>query len=805
MAAPKSLPVSKLSARLEPDKVPFADSTAIPHSGKAQGQQPRALQAFELGLAIPGGEHHIFLSGEPELGRTYFVRRLLAPRAARLPAPPDQLYLNNFEDPDRPLAVSLPAGTGRRFKAAMAKAVSGLQGDIPARLEQDAFHKQREALVAGFASRRDAIYREMEQMAEQQGFALAFDDNGGMTLVPLWEGKLVNQPEFDRLSPQVQKSLRAARDQLLSELMKMLRRIQAEEKNLREDEANLEKALVQSSLDEHLGPLSRTFGVHAPLASWLDAARAHILDNLDQIMPAEEEERDTRSERERLSTPDFWDCMQVNLFVDNSAFAAKGGAPVVVEDHPTFFNLLGLIEREAELGALSTDFTLIKAGSLHRANHGYLVVQAEDLLVHPSAWEGILRALRTAQARVEDPSEHDQPRTRTVEPEPVPLSVKVILIGTDELYETLLLGDPRFRKLFKIKAHLQDTVARTAANIRGFLREVGEIVREAGLLPFTREALGGLVDFSSRLASHQKKLSLQYPLVRDLMVEAAAMASMSGEEAVSGETIRRAQAARDFRANLYEEEFLEDYDKGVIKAPTTGCAVGRVNGLAVSYYGDYAFGLPHQIACTVGVGEGGIIDLEREAELGGPIHTKAMMILKSYLLDRFAHERPLVMAGSLYFEQSYAHVEGDSASGAELAALLSALAEVPLDLSKAFTGAVNQSGHIMAVGDVTRKIEGFFEVCRRRGLTGTQGVIIPADNVDTLMLKSEVTDAVAAGQFAIWPVESIEQALELLTSIPAGKRGKRGYPHGTMLRRVDQRLQDLADKAQSYKRRGRSR
>jgi predicted ATP-dependent protease len=803
MPLPKPLPVARLAARIDPARISHTDSTDIPLSGKSPGNQPRASQAFELGLAIRGGGHHIFVAGEPDLGRTYFVRRLLGPRAAKLPAPPDWLYLNNFDDPDRPLAVSLPAGLGRRFKADMNKAVTALLGDIPARLEQDSFHKQREAIVSGFTTRREAIYRDMERLAEEQGFTLAFDDTGGMTLMPLWEGKLVGQAEFERLEPRVQNALRTARDALLSVLMKMLRRIQAEEKDLREDETDLEKSLVRAALDEHLGPLAKTYAAHEPLARWLDEAAGHVLDNLDQVLPREEDERpegriDPRHER---SGDDLAARLQVNLFVDNSAFATKGGAPVVIEDHPTYFNLLGLIERESELGALSTNFTLIKAGSLHKANHGYLVLQAEDVLAYPSAWEGLLRALRTGQIRVEDPSEHDQPRTRTVEPEPIPLSLKVILIGTDEVHEALLTHDPRFRKLFKIKAHLQDTVPRSAACIKGFLREVGEIARDAELLPFSREALAGLVDFGSRLAEHQKKISLRYPQVRDLMIEASALAMMASEETVSGETLRRAEAARDFRANLYEEEFLQEYDKGVIKAPTSGAAIGRVNGLAVSYYGDYAFGLPHQIACTVGVGEGGIIDLEREAELGGPIHTKAMMILKSYLLDRFAHDKPLILSGSLYFEQSYAHVEGDSASGAELAALLSALAEAPIDLAKAFTGAVNQSGHIMAVGDVTRKIEGFFEVCRRRGLSKGQGVLIPADNVDTLMLKPEVVRAVKNGSFSIWPVQSIEEALELLTGIPAGRRGKRGFPHGSLMRRADERLKTLAEKAMSFKRR----
>lgn len=401
MPIPKPLPVHKLAARHEPARIPYADSSAIPVSGRAQPQQPRAGAAFELGLAIPGGEHHIFLAGEPELGRTYFVRRLLAPRASKRPVPPDLLYLNNFEDQDRPLLVSVPAGTGKRFKSELAKAVSKLQGDIPARLEQDAYHKQREALVNSFASRRDAIYQDMERLSDSQGFALGFEDTGGMTLMPLWEGKIIAQGEFERLPTQVQSALRTARDKLLSVLMKMLRGIQAEEKGLREDELDLEKSVVEAALKERLAPLRKSFAAHERLVAWLDAAMAHVLENLEQVMPREEDDREHRLERDRLPTPEsFWTRMQVNLFVDNSGLPAKGGAPVIIEDHPTYFNLLGLIERESELGALSTDFTLIKAGSLHRAGNGYIVIRAEDILTHPSAWEGLLRALRTGQARV---------------------------------------------------------------------------------------------------------------------------------------------------------------------------------------------------------------------------------------------------------------------------------------------------------------------------------------------------------------------------------------------------------------------
>ncbi len=464
-----------------------------------------------------------------------------------------------------------------------------------------------------------------------------------------------------------------------------------------------------------------------------------------------------------------------------------------MDDHPTPANLLGCVERVSEMGALVTDFTLVKAGSLHRANGGFLILHMEDILQHPTAWEGLLRALRSGLARIEDAGDAQDPtKAKGLEPAPLKLDLKVILIGNELLYEALLEDDDRFPKLFKLKAHLTDATPRNADGIRAYLQRMAHIIDEAKLLPFDKGAMARLIDFGSQIIEDQRKLSLKFPLVRELMIEASALASIRNTSIVTTKLVDEALAGRMYRANLYEEHFMEEYDRDVIKVRTEGEAIGRVNGLSVTWYGNVEFGLPHQIAATVGVGHGGIIDLEREAELGGPIHTKAMMILKSYLVAQFARNKPLVLTGSLCFEQSYAGIEGDSASGAELAALLSAIAEVPINLSLAFTGAVGQSGQIMAVGGVTRKIEGFFEVCLRRGLTGKQGVLIPKDNVDHLMLKDDVVKAVEAGLFAIYPIEHINEALTLLTGLPCGTLRKTGRftPH-SLYDKVDRRLDEL--------------
>ncbi len=793
----KPLPPKSLRASLDPERIGWADSSRVAPGRSSTHHQPRAMQALELGLHIRGKGYHIYLAGEPDLGRAYFIENELKPRARKAPVPPDLVYLYNFQDPDRPSLVTLPAGRGRQLKADLSRLLTRLREEIPARFEQDAYQNRRESLFTTFKHKRDKLYSQVEDEAERKGFSLGLDDQGTVTISPMLEGRTLSPEDFEQLKPDVQKRMRHRRDEILTVLTGVLRKIQIEERGFREREQSLDREIAGAVLTDFLAPLRQAYADIAALLAYFKALEGDVLESLDHFAPRQEAGEPPREGQEPPSAEDFFERYGANLFVDN--FGASG-APVITEDHPTAFNLLGCIERQSELGALYTDFSLIRAGSLHRANYGYLIIQAEDVLTSPSAWEGLLRALRSGLSRIEDPGEVEQARTKTVQPEPVPLDLKVVLIGTDETYEALLLGDDRFRRLFKIKAHMQDTVPRTAPNIKSYVQELARIIAEHELPAFEASALAGLVDFSSRLAADQTKLSLQFPLVRDLMIEAAAMAEMRIRPLVDGEILAAAQAARDFRSNLYEEEFMTDYDREIIKVPTAGAVVGRVNGLSVSFFGDYVFALPHQIACTVGVGESGIIDLEREAQLGGPIHTKAMMILKSYLLDRFAHNKPLILAGSLYFEQSYAHVEGDSASGAELAALLSALAGVPLDLSLAFTGAVNQSGAIMAVGEVTRKIEGFFEVCRRRKLTGRQGVIIPADNVVNLMLKPEVVEAVKAGTFHIYPAQTIEQAMELLSGRQAGKRRKDGsFPPGTLYRLVDERLSELSRLAKRFR------
>ena len=754
--------------------------------------QPRARKALEMGLAIEGMEYNIYVAGEPGLGRTYLIENFLRPRARTAPTPPDLIYLNNFENPDKPILIDLPAGKGKILKADMQRMVKRLRRDLPRHFEQASYLRLQNKLFTKLALARDDLMDKMEETAQKKGFSMNIDEAGAVSLTPLVDGKVLSSEDFERLDSSHKKIIKDQSSAVLNAIADLSRQVNRNEQEFRAKEVQLAQEHAAGLVERLLAPLRRKFSENKPLNAYFDAFREDVLENLSHYQGRAEREQRTPPDQQGEGVSDsFFQRYDVNLFVDNSALT---GAPVIKEITPGFFNLLGCVERETEWGTYYTDFSLIKSGAVHRANGGYLILRVEDLLAHPLAWEGLLRCLRTKHSSLDDPTDHyDILRTRTISPEPIPLSLKVILIGDDETYELLYMHDDRFRKIFKIKAHIQETVERTAESITGYAQTLNRAARESGMRSLTKDAFAELVDYSTRMAEDRERLSLHFSHLREIMLESNAIAASQSRKTIDAAVVRQALEEREYRSNLYQEEFLREYDRRAIRVRTQGESVGVANGLSVTQVGEYVMGLPHQISCTVGVGHGGIMDLEREAELGGPIHTKGMMILKSYFVNLFARNKPIVLTGSLCFEQSYAHVDGDSASGAELAALLSALSDVPIRLDLAFTGAISQSGAIMAVGGVSHKIEGFFEVCRRRGLTGHQGVLLPRDNIVHLVLRDNVLQAVKNGEFHIYPVGTIEEAMEILTGVRAGVRLKDGrFSSNSIYAAVDQRLTELA-------------
>ena len=787
----KPLPSSRLGVSLSPSKIKFSH-TGLPDSKAFDTRdcQQRAYEALELALSIDHPGYNIYLSGEKGLGRTRFIRDFLSPRAASMKTPDDFIYVNNFQNADEPVVLNLPAGLARQFKRDLAASVKNIKESIPLAFEQDFYVRKHGDIIKEYNDTRENLLSHMENKANKNGFSLSVDENGSLTLFPLIEGKVLTPEEFDKLSPDIRKNLKNESSKIMEALLGLSRQITKKEQDLRESEKKLDMEVAGERFDICFKDVMDKYGAYSVISSYLESMKEDILENMEHFKPREQVQ-DSPADMFSASQESFFSRYEINIFVDNSN---RQGAPVLIEDNPVYFNLLGCIERESEMGTYYTDFTLLKAGSLHRANGGFLVLRAEDILSQPQSWEGLLRCLRSGKAEIDDPSDHyEMVRTRTVRPKPVPLDIKIIIIGTDEIYEVLLDGDERFSKLFRIKAHMQESMIRTSSSIHKQSLILARIAADNNLRDFTRDAVATLIDHSSRLARDQQKLSLKLSWIAELMIESDAFAAMERKDRVDARSVQRALEARRYRLNLYEDEFLSEYEREAIKVRTTGFSLGRANGLSVSAFGDYILALPHQISCTTGVGHGGIMDLEREAELGGPIHTKGMMIIKGYLQNLFAQDKPLVLSGSLCFEQSYAHIDGDSASGAELAALLSALSGVPINLSFAFTGAVSQSGAIMAVGEVSRKIEGYYEVCKRKGLTGEQGVIIPKDNVSHLMLSDTVVQAARQKQFHVYPVENIEQAMEIMTGIKAGKKlANGGFSPDSIYHRVNERLRQLA-------------
>ncbi|MDR1242831.1 MAG: AAA family ATPase [Deltaproteobacteria bacterium] len=794
-----TITADQLRASMKAPHIPYASSKEIPLPQSLVPPQPRTLEALNLALHIADPGYNIYLAGETNLGRSYMLDNFLQPRAKKDPVPPDLVYIHNFDNPDTPLLIKMPAGQGDKLKSSLNKAIVRFRKELPAFMERDSHTKRRNSLQVSFFDEKSKIFDHMDKVAADKGFKLDVDENGAMSLYPVLDGKRLNEQEFENMAEDQRDNIRQKGDNLARTMHGYLRKLGRAEQEFAEDERTFEKKLAEALLRDILDPVVERFknrGLECLPANYFNQIKEDILENLDYFLPQESQHNaagpgfsGSLASGYELPPFDLTRRYEVNVFVNNSKLQ---GAPVIFEDHPTVPNLLGCIERESEMGALVTNFTLIKAGSIHKANGGFLIMQIEDLLQYPQAWDGLLRALRSGQARLDDSADMDMPKAKGIKPEALKLNLKVILIGDEEIYDALYMNDSRFNKLFRIKAQMSRRMPRNAAGVKLYLKKFRRIIAEADLLHFDREAMSDLVDYGSLLLEDKQYLSLEIPLLRQIMLEASAQADMDGASMVTAGYLRKALQAREFRANLVEEAFMEEYDRNLIKVKTSGHGIGIVNGLSVTSYGDFEFGLPHQISCAVGVGHDGIIDLEREAELGGPIHTKAIMILKSYLVSQFARKKPLYLSGSICFEQSYAGIEGDSASGAELAALLSAIAQVNIDLGLAFTGALGQSGQIMAVGGVRRKVEGFFEVCRRHGLSGSQGVILPKDNFGHLILKPQVLEAVEKGQFHIYLVTHISEAMEILTGCPCGKLRKDGFfTPGSLFAKVDKRLTEL--------------
>ena len=750
--------------------------------------QPRAMSALHFGLGIRSRGFNCYVAGPPGTGKMTAVQDLLSERAQRETVPDDWCYVNNFTDPSRPRALRLPAGRGAELSRDMDAVIERVRADIPRAFVSEEYRSRQEQVTERVGQTRDKLFAQVSERAHTAGFLLQSSPTG-LLIAPVVEGKRLSEQEFMALPAATRDELRQRREGLEADVKAVIKQVRRLEKQGRDELRQQDRDAALYVVEGLLEDLVEKYQEFSSVTSYLGVVQEDILENLASFRA--DDEATLREAQFPWAREMAFRKYQVNVVVDNSG---QQGAPVVVEANPTHRNLFGAIGREAQLGALATDFTLIRGGSVHQANGGYLVLPVEDMLQSPYAYDGLKRALRAGEVSVEDLGERlGLLETKTLRPDPVPLGVKVILVGGSQLYYRLHALDDDFQELFKVKAEFDSTTDLNDINLAEYVCVIATICRKEGLKHLDRAAAARVVEHGLRLAADQHKLSTRYAELGDILREANYWATEDDVAVIAPSHIERAIEQRIYRSNLVEERLRETIERGAVLIDTAGASVGQVNALSVLSLGDHAFGRASRITATIGLGRGGVVDIEREARLGGPIHTKGMLILGGYLTDQYARERPLSLSARVVFEQSYSGIEGDSASAAELCALLSALAGVPIKQQVAITGSVNQHGHIQAIGGVNEKIEGFFDLCQARALTGDHGVLIPASNVQNLMLRPDVVAAVREGQFRVWAVETVDEAIALLTGVVAGERQADGrFPPGTLHNLVDRRLSQLA-------------
>ncbi len=791
------VPVEKLRAHIDPNSLPFNDTSELELPKDPVLGQERAKDAIKFGIGIKADDYHIYIAGPPKAGLTYIAKVYIEEQAKKEPTPPDWCYVNNFKEPDKPKSLRISAGRGKELKKDMRELIETLEKKIPQVFESEDYRLKEEELRREFERKKAQIIEQLSEEAKKEGFILQVSQVG-MLIVPMGrDGSPITQEELSELPREVKDVLKKKSDELHKKMKEVVKKIREEEAELKKKQDKLKKEIALFVVSQHMEPYFEKYKDEEQVIEYLKSVQEDIVENIDEFMKKQETSQSSPIPIPMLTKESLRRRYDVNVIVDNSE---TKGAPVVIESNPAYPNLFGTIERQAMLGALFTDFTMIKAGSLHRANGGYLIMKALDLLKWYFSWEALKRALKDKEIKIEDLGElYGLFSTRTIKPEPIPLNVKIVLTGDPLLFELLHIYDDRFPKLFKVKAHMDDSMDRKEESILEFSKMVAKFCREQNIRHVDRTGIARLIEYSMEQTEDQEKISLELGDIKDLLIEANYWAQLDGKDLISGEHVEKAIEKRKYRANLVEEKIKELIEKDIFWVEVDGEKVGQVNGISILMTGDHEFGRPNRITATVSVGREGVIAIEREARLSGRIHTKGVMILSSFIKERFAHNKPLSLTATLCFEQSYGIVEGDSASSAELFALLSALADVPIYQGIAVTGSISQKGEIQPVGGVTKKIEAFYDICKKKGLNGRQGVIIPKKNIKNLMLKKEVIESVKEGKFHIWPIETVEEGIEILTGMKAGKLQPDGtYPEGTLFRKVDDRLKEFARIASEF-------
>jgi len=784
----KQLPVSKLRRISDIEALGFKTTKSLEKLEGLIGQE-RAIHAMSFGLSVQSKGYNIFIVGEPGSGRTTYAMQELQNSAAAMPSPDDWVYAYNFDEPGIPLAINLPAGKGKELSKDAETAIEDLKSSLAKAFDNNEFEDNKAQLVKSFQEEVNKLMEELRKWAEGKHFAIKRTPQGFVNLPMIYAPPVkdaeepeaeksdeaaaavkdknpgkpaepvlreMQQDEFEALSEEEQEKLQKTSEEISQKTLETLRTIREREKDLKEKIKELEGQICQSAIGPILSELRAKYAPNKKLESWLDDFTDDVVVNFNSFLAAA---------RDDSAEVDFTR-YEVNAFVSNNP---EGGAPVIRETNPIYYNLVGKVEYESRQGNLYTDFRKITPGAMHRANGGFLLLEAEELLRQFMSWDALKRVLRYRELNIENLGEQlGYVPVSSLRPEAIPIDMKVVVVGTPYLYYLLNIYDPEFQKIFKIKADFDSDMKRTPFTEKQLAQFVSGFVGHEGKLPFTAQAVGEIIEWSSRLAGSQNKLSTQFNKIADVLVESTSWAKSEGKKQVGLSHVRKALDEKIFRTNMLEDKVLEEYSEGVIKIDTKGEIVGQINGLTVAQLVDYSFGAPVRITANVFMGKEGIVNIEREVNMTGPIHNKGLLILSSYLGRMYAQNFPLSISARIAFEQTYGGVEGDSASSTELYCMLSVLSGKPLKQNIAVTGSVDQFGNVQPIGGVNEKIEGFFRYCKIFGLTGDQGVMIPYQNEQHLMLNHDVIDAVKKGKFHIWSVATIDEGIEILTGVKAG-------------------------------------
>ena len=786
------LSIDQLRAHIDPESLPFENTESLEALEKKVVGQERGVDAIKFGMGMKEYGYNIYIAGPTKAGLTYIAKTFIKDQAKEEPIPPDWCYVYNFKETDKPKSLKLSPGRGKELKKDMADFIDTLQAKIPEVFDSDDYRAKESEVHQSFEKRRREIIDELSEKAKEEGFVLQFSQVGMVIIPANKEGEPMTQEDLRQLEEEERKKLREKSDELHDKMKDAIKHIREAEAEFKEKHTKLDNEIALFVVGQLMDSYEEKYKEEEHVLNYLKMVQEDILENIDDFKKKPEGQQQQGAPFPMPQKEVNLRKYEVNVLIDNSE---TEGAPVVIESNPAYPNLFGTIERQAWFGALFTDHTMIKPGALHKANGGYLVMKALDLLKWYLSWEALKRALRDKEIRIEDLGElYGMFSTRTIRPEPIPINLKIVLTGDPYIYQLLYTYDDRFQKLFKVKAHMDNQMDSKEENLLESARMMASFCKDQGLKHLSKTGVARVLEYSMEVTEDRDKLTLELGDISDLIREANYFAGLENADFIQQEHVENAIQKRIYRSNLIEERIKELIEKDIFWIETEGSKVGQLNGLSVLMTGDHEFGKPNRITATVSVGREGVVAIERESKLSGNIHTKGVIILSSFLKERFAHNKPISLTASLTFEQSYGMVDGDSASSTELYALLSAISGVPIDQGIAVTGSVSQKGEVQPIGGAVYKIKAFFDICNFKGLNGKQGVMIPSKNIRNLVLQKEVVEAVKEGKFHIWPVSTIEEGIEILTGMEAGTLQEDGtYPEGTLFRKVDDRLREIAE------------